>query len=507
MLSLRSRFMFRVLGIAAIFAMLNAATRAQPAADPTKANPTKADPTKSDSTKAEPPKPEELQAKLILEESVESPDAPKYTVVREGMDLFVKRDFDGARKKFETARLNNRELPPAEILMTRMLIAARSPQLARAELEQCVRTNEADPEPYLYFAEAAIGEGRITDADAVLAICSPKLASFMEKKENPYRLNNLSKRYWNIKAAVAESRKQWDSAKISLNKWIELDPKSAIPRQRLARALFQLNSRDPNVVKELEEAAKLEKTFPSPNISMAQLFESLNDNAGREQAAKYVEAAVAEPVKPDGSNKERVLKSFLYATQSAVSANKLNDAVRYAEGALKIDSKSLDAQLTRGIVARMARDFRTAETQLDALNSQYPINFAVSNNLALVLAEQPEKAKQERAVQLAMLNFNNNKQNQQLAVEAAATLGWTYYKAGNLPEAEKVLQAVIQSQQLTPDSKYYVARILADRNRNADALNVVTEALQTPVFFNRADAEALQRKLASADSAKEAPKK
>ena len=507
MLSYRARLLFHVSGIALMLSLLGLGTQAQPAADPKKAEATKADPSKAGSAKSDAPKPEELQAKLILEESVESPDAPKYTVIKEAMDLFVKRDFDAARKKFENARLDYKELPPAEILMTRMLIAARSPQLARAELEQCVRTNESDPEPYLYFAEAAVSEGRITDADAVLAICSPKLASYMEKKENPFRLNNLSKRYWNIKAAVAESRKQWDSAKLSLNNWIKLDPKSAIPRQRLARVLFQSNSKDPEIMKELEEAAKLEKTFPSPNVSMAQLFESLNDNAGREQAAKYLEAAIAERVAADSSNKDRVLKSFLYATQAAVSANKLNDAVRYAEGALKIDPTSLDAQLTRGIVARMARDYVTAEKQLDTLIAQHPINFAVSNNLALVLAEQPEQAKKERALQLAMLNFNNNRENQQLAVEAAATLGWAYYKTNNLPKAAEVLQAVIKSNQLTPDSKYYVAQVLADRGQNADALNVVNEALQTPVFFNKVAAEDLKKKLSTPDSSKEAPKK
>ncbi len=499
MLSLHSRLLFHVSGIALLLSVLGLGIQAQPAADPTKAAAPKADP-----AKAEAPKPEELQAKLIIEDCTPTPEAPMYKVVKDAMALFVKRDFDAARKKFESARLDYKELPPAEILMTRMLIAARSPQLARAELEQCVRTNEADPEPYLYFAEAAISEGRITDAAAVLAIASPKLAAY---KDNNFRLNNLAKRYWNINAAVAESRKQWDVAKASLNKWIGLDAKSSIPRQRLARVLFQLNSKDPEVLKELEEAAKLDKNFPSPNVAMAQLFESLNDNAGREQAAKYVETAVAEKVAADASNKERVLKSFLYATQSAVSANKLENAVKYAEGALKIDSKSLDAQLTRGIVARMARDYVTAERQLDALNAQYPINFAVSNNLALVLAEQPEPAKKERAVQLAMLNFNNNRQNQQTAVEAAATLGWTYYKSGNVQKAGEVLQEVIKSNQLTPDSKYYVAQMLADRGQNADALNVVTEALQTPVFFNRVAAETLQRKLASPDSSKEAPKK
>lgn len=483
MLLSRSRQLLQALGLAVVLSCLGTYALAQPAADA--------------------PKTEELLPKFIIEDSTETPDAPKYKTVKDAMDLFVKRDFDKARNTFKEARLQNKELPPEEIMMTRMLIAARQPQLARAELEQCVRTNEADPEPYLYFAEAAITEGRVTDAAAILSIGFPKLKAY---SDNLYRKNNLVKRYFSINAAVAESRKQWDEAKKSLEEWIKLDPKAAIAHQRLARVLFQSNSKDPEIMKELQTAAGLEKTLPSPNISMAQLFESLNDTAGREAATKYVEAAVAEKV--DATNKDRVLKSFLTATQFAVATNKLQDAVKYADGALKIDPNSLDAQLTRGTIARMTRDYKTAEAQLDALYAKNPINFAVSNNLALVLAEQSEPAKKERALQLAMLNFNNNKQNQQLAVEAAATLGWTYYKAGKLAEAEQALQAVIQSNQLTPDSAYYVARVLSDRGRNADALNIVNVALQTPVFFNRVEAEALQKKLAAAtESGKEAPKK
>lgn len=450
----------------------------------------------------EAPKTEELQPKFIIEDSTPTPEAPKYKMVKDAMDLFVKRDFDKSRNTFKEAQINYpTELPPAEILMTRMLIAARQPQLARAELEQCVRTNEADPEPYLYFAEAAISEGRVTDAAAVLAIGYPKLTAY---KDNIFRKTNLVKRYYSINAAVAESRKKWDEAKVTLEDWIKLDPKAAAAHQRLARVLFQSNSKDPAVFKELELAAASEKTLPSPNISMAQLFESLNTDAGRAEATKYVEAAVAEDPK---TNKDRVLKSFLTATQFAVATNKLTDAVKYADGALKIDPKSLEAQLTRGTIARMTRDYKTAEAQLDALYSQNPANFAVSNNLALVLAEQTEPAKKQRALELAMLTFNNNKQNQQLAVEAAATVGWTYYKAGKLAEAEQALQAVIQSNQLTPDSAYYVATVLSDRGRNADALNIVNEALKTPVFFNRVDAEKLQRKLVAAVESKDAPNK
>ncbi|MGC4007238.1 MAG: hypothetical protein QM811_30555 [Pirellulales bacterium] len=80
------------------------------------------------------PEQPKLTAKLIIEDSVETPDAPKYNGVRDAMELFVKRDFDKARLAFTDAQKNYKELPPPEILMARMLMAARQPAPARSRV-------------------------------------------------------------------------------------------------------------------------------------------------------------------------------------------------------------------------------------------------------------------------------------------------------------------------------------------------------------------------------------
>ncbi|MGC4007235.1 MAG: hypothetical protein QM811_30540 [Pirellulales bacterium] len=109
---------------------------------------------------------------------------------------------------------------------------------------------------------------------------------------------------------------------------------------------------------------------------------------------------------------------------------------------------------------------------------------------------------------MAKVNFDVNKQNQQTSVEAAATFGWTLYKKGMLNEAGEMLQAVLntaQINQLGPDSQFYVAQILADRNKPGDALAVLDIALQKPVFFNKAEAEALKKKLQAGGASSSAP--
>ncbi|MGC4007236.1 MAG: hypothetical protein QM811_30545 [Pirellulales bacterium] len=45
----------------------------------------------------------------------------------------------------------------------------------------------------------------------------------------------------------------------------------------------------------------------------------------------------------------------------------------------------------------MAKDYKTAQTILDGLNSTYPASFPVANNLALVLAEMPDAASKDHA--------------------------------------------------------------------------------------------------------------
>ena len=116
----------------------------------------------------------------------------------------------------------------------------------------------------------------------------------------------------------------------------------------------------------------------------------------------------------------------------------------------------------------------------------------MSNQLALVLIESPQKQKKDRALQLAEMNFRQYQNN----AEAASTLGWIYYNLDRDADAQRMMQAVVNSRQISPDAAYYVARMLKDQNKVNEAIQILQEALANPQpFANRTNAMNLQKEL------------
>jgi hypothetical protein len=63
------------------------------------------------------------------------------------------------------------------------------------------------------------------------------------------------------------------------------------------------------------------------------------------------------------------------------------------------------------------------------------------------------------------------------------------YKLKRTDEAGQVLNQVINSGQVSPDAAYYVAQIFADQGRDADAIQILQQALANPQpFANRMNA-------------------
>src|ERR1041385_2406565 len=96
-------------------------------------------------------------------------------------------------------------------------------------------------------------------------------------------------------------------------------------------------------------AVKLDPELMNADIMMGQMYE---DNKNREQAAKFIQAAV----KKNPQN----LKVLLDAAVWAMITNRTSDAQSFTDAALKVDPKSVDAQVLRGPLARMSGDLKTA---------------------------------------------------------------------------------------------------------------------------------------------------
>jgi tetratricopeptide (TPR) repeat protein len=246
---------------------------------------------------------------------------------------------------------------------------------------------------------------------------------------------------------------------------------------------------------EFVAAVKEDPKSIQPDVAMGQLFEAAameaqaagnnkNFEDYRQRATTFFERAT----RPQTAD----LNSLLAAASWALQTNQFDIAKQYAEQAMKKDPDSLEAKLVRALVARFSGDMATAEQLLNGAFIQSPANFGVSNQLALVLIELKDSQKKKRALDLAEMNFRQYQNN----AEAASTLGWIYYNLDRDSDAQRMMQAVVNSRQISQDAAYYVAMMLKDQNKINEANLVLQEALANPQpFANRTNAMNLQKEL------------
>jgi tetratricopeptide (TPR) repeat protein len=395
-------------------------------------------------------------------------DDAQYGDINNAIVRFRDRDIDGCRALMERAKSNNPKLPPPGVLMSQLWLSVNQLGPARAELEDTAVKFPGDPEPYLMLGDLAFQDRRITDADVMFEKATQLTAAFTE---NPKRKRDFDIRCHAGSAAVAEARKQWEAAEKHLRSWLELDPDNASGHQRLGIVLFQLKNTK-EALEQFRDARKLDEKAVHPELAMARLY----DDAKQRDTAKKLIAQAVESSPQDSS-------VLLASAQWYLGQNDLAAATTNSEKALKIDPKSLEAKVVRGAIARVSRDYKLAEKYFNEAHVQSPGSFPASNSLALVLVESDDKDARQRALEMAEANAAMHREGSPNQVNALTTLAWVYYKLGRREDAEKILTQITQSNQLTTDGAYYVAKLLADRGEKDRARKILEEVLSNDAMF------------------------
>ena len=403
------------------------------------------------------------------------------TEVTGAINRFRDRDIDGCRAILERVKSNNVKMPPPGVMMAMLWLSVNQLPPARTELEDTVVKFPKDPEPYLMMGDLAFQDRRVTDADVLFAKAKQLTADYTE---NAKRKRDFDIRYNAGSAAVAEARKQWETAQTHLAEWLALDSDNASAHQRMGIVLFQLA--DPKkALEQFSEAKKLDPKAVQPELAMARLYD---DAKKKDIAKKLIEAAiVAAPKDP---------AVLLAAAQWYLGQNDLDRAKAIADDSIKLDGKSLEGKVVRGAIARVSRDYVTAEKFFNEAHVQSPGNFPASNSLALVLIESESKEMQQRALEMAEANAAMHGEKSSQQVNALTTLAWVYYKLGRREDAEKILSQITQNNALTTDGAYYVSKLLSDRGEKDRAKKILEEVLSNEAMFaTRADATELLAKL------------
>jgi Tfp pilus assembly protein PilF len=422
----------------------------------------------------------QITTQVLIGDSVSDPGT-RYADVDEAIKRFTNRDPLGAQQFLEAALRKNPNLPPVDLLLAKMYILSGDSASALASLEKSAAENPSDPEPYLILGDQAISAGQTIQAEALYEKAISLIDGF---KGNEKRKRSFVIRARTGSSLVAERRKGWATAAADLNVLLKVDPDNAAAHYRLGRALFmQKKFQEGNA--EFAKAAQLDKNLPSASVAAALLYEQLGM---RNEAKTAFESAVR-------ANREDVKTLNAYA-QWLLSTGDVTNAEKALAAARRVAPEDLDTLILSGVAARMAKKMKPAEDYFVSALRLSPSNAAVINQLALLLVEQPDEEKRQRAMEFARINA----MLQPNSAESNITLAWVLYQIGNTRDAEVALRKGLAARNMSPDSNYLVAKILSDQNRPDVAKQFLTAALENPaggLSVLRAEAEALKKQLDS----------
>jgi Tfp pilus assembly protein PilF len=397
----------------------------------------------------------------------DKPASPDQNIpeITDAVKQFNNQNYTGAYKSLQDAVEKHKELPPAEDMMAQFFfrlaqVAAQNNQnqtdyvrSMRNWLEMGIQKNPTDPEAYLILGELAVLDNRVAEAELLYNKCSELMAGF---KGDAKRKENMEPRILSGQATIAEAREAWPQAKKLLEDWLKKDPKNDAIMQRLARVTFQQT--DATAAYDwLKQAREANPKQLLPEAALALYYEAYpkQREANHKEAVKWMEKAIKEAQKDDVTTR-------LVAAQWALETDQVEKAKEWASDAVKLNDKSIEAKLLRGVVALFLKDYTGAEIYFQSALLLAPGNFSASNYYALALMEQKDNEKVKLALDYAKNNYATNSRN----AEAASTFGWALYKNKMYPDAERALRLALTGTSVNPDTLYYLAVVLADKDTN-----------------------------------------
>lgn len=452
--------------------------------------------------------------KALIGSAVSNPTEEDYPEIKSAIGYFTNRDATAAMGQLTLAKEKHPKLPPADMMMASLWIAAKQAQQAQGALEKCIKDNPNDPEAYLVLADMSFSERRIEEAELLFAKAEQLSATFTE---NLKRAADFKARAEAGLAAVAESREQWDIAAKYLQNWLkDVDPNGPAANQgepnsaganahiRLGQVLFHAdqseNKKDGarQAYEQFKLARQDDPQSVSPDIALAGLYE---DAKMHDMAKTFISRAVLNLPQETAAK----VGTLLAAARWALDTNQADDAFKYAEQAYTVDphsKRAMEAKYYMGVAARMRGDTKTAEQNLEEVCAAQPGNFNASNQLAQVLSEENTPEQQERGYEIAANNYAASqgeaaRREPARAIEAAATLGWALFELDRIPEADQVTQAIINTGVSSPDIWYYRAKLFQYHGQTKEAVESLNNALKNTrgFFIHRDDAKRMLAQL------------
>jgi len=436
-----------------------------------------------------------------------APSQRQYAEVEEAVNKLRQGDMPGAIKTLEEAAKKYPDLPSAHVLMYRILASPQvnQPNFARLQLDEAIKADPSDPEPYMILGDLALQDRRTTEAKMDFDKAKQLLAGYA----NARRKGAMEHHTLSGIAQAMEIREDWKEVETPIRELLVSTPEDLIAYQRLARALFQQGkARESYEVlkkaKEIDRAnAKKNGTrevFLTPEAILAQYYDQYEGPTSKTgNAEKWFKIALAQA--PGDLHTRQVVALW------ALRSGKLDFAKEQADAAVKIEasdpkySRSSVPRELRGLIALWEKKWENAAEYFESVRLEAPNDFVAKNNCALALVEQSDPDKQRRALAYAEANYKDNKNSP----DALSTLGWVYFKRGAFDQAEVCLDQARRASG-DPDTLTYWAHILNHYQRDWAAKVLLEDILKNDQPFSmRPEALDLYKKVKDAKNPQAIP--
>ena len=405
------------------------------------------------------------------------PGSKLETSLKEVAELFAKRQLNDAKSALWKIKANESRVPPIELLFASMAYAVGDGNSGRRLLESAAISHGDYPDIYFSFARLALGQNRITDADAL----ADKALLTIQSSNGAFdedQLSHFKRRYYDTKYQVAKSRGKKDEARAAVAELEKVSPGSVPTLLARAEVAFEFDEVD----KSLEILRQLEKLKSGDNIPPAEVTVAswLQRKGKPEDAGLLLKQAASER-----RSNEKVQLAF---AQWLISREDFPGTLSAIKRIEEINGDSSASRELRGKVAFAQGAYAMAEGQFKRLTTDNPTNFDYANLYALSLAHSPKKEKQDLAVNLARQVAQAKTNN----VVAVSSLAYVLMKSGQIDAAKAILAKVIKQRNLNPEVTFIVCYMLSETGQKDQSQAVLRKVLNSKgLFLFRTEAKKL----------------
>lgn len=272
---------------------------------------------------------------------------------------------------------------------------------------------------------------------------------------------------WFLCALVAQEMRDFDAAVRYYNRFISLaqtdEDNRYIPDPAYAQlAVIALSRNEPETALDwLSKVQKGDKYIPA-RLKQVQILQAL----GRIDEA----CSVLTEIRTDDT--ARKAEFLFYAGQILSEAKRHAEAMRYLDQAVKLAPQNTDILYRTAMVAEQLGWIEQAQTHLKTFIRLRPNDSLGYNSLGYMWLEHGVPPTQVRPLIEKAMELSKGKDG-----SIVDSLGWLYYREGNLTEAEKWIRKALALSPDEPEITLHLAQILVDQNKLKEARRVLSTLL------------------------------